>query len=1019
MRLFFLILIITLPGVLILHGQFWDNKNAAIVDSEERSATVIKQLISLQQLQITQSGHFLQELAKMSPLQSGDHQLCSDFLATMLKLIPAFSNLTMRNLDGELLCNAKPSDQQIDQKDGIYFQQTLLQKRVTLSGIQDQPISKNLSLNFAYPVYKTGSLDVIGAIVADISLQWWKEALESLSLPEDAQVYISDANDNIIASHPDNPDHLGKKRPPIVMIDSASQRNAWFDFSFQPSSVEHSISFAGGENHALNISVEYPISEAWQHSNQTLYNRTLLFIAFNLLVLLLVLNHLKITVLAPLQQLTKATNNLLKGKLSNNIKNTNIRELKILQQRFQRMARIRLQSENNAIKHNDELQSLLNSLPDTYLKVSYTGNILSYKKLDAFMPLPQHQDINIKTVLPDDIANQLIQAMHSQDSTQNLIWEFCVTRKEQQYNYEMRCTALSNEMSFIAILRDITQRKSNEEATQLAASVYRNSSEGMAITDADGIILDINPAFSRLTQYTQEEILGQSFSKLSSGKHSKSFYKEMWEQITTTGRWQGEIENRRKNGELFIELLTIDTIYNEDQRVHRYVAIFTDITASKAAEKLIWKQANFDHLTNLPNRVMLKNTIEKEMARSQRRGSMMAMLLLDLDRFKDVNDTLGHAIGDQLLIEVARRLTFTVRKVDTVARLGGDEFVVLLSDIKDLSDINIIATNILQSLAQVYHFGENTVHISACIGISLYPNDNDCIEDLLKSADQAMYTGKARGRNRFYFFTPEMQHAITLRAELIRSLRKAIEREQFTLYYQPIVDLQTGRINKAEALIRWLHPERGTINPVDFIPLAEETRLINPLGKWIFATALEQVKLIRQTINNAFQITINISPIQFSCKESGIESWSEQLLQADVCGSALVTEITEGLIMDPGKRTQNLLSALKKIGMQLALDDFGTGYSSLSYLHELDSDYLKIDQKFVKTIKPGNDALTMCEAIIVMAHRLGLKVIAEGIETESQKALLMTAGCDFGQGYLFSHPLSGEQLVALLASPSP
>ncbi|MGB5444910.1 MAG: EAL domain-containing protein [Psychromonas sp.] len=1003
-----------MPGVLILYGQFWDNKNSAIRNSEEHSTALIKQLISLQQLQIIQSGHFLQELAKMPPLQSADQQRCSDFLATMLKLIPTFSNLTMRNLKGELVCNAKPSPPQLNQQDGIYFQQTLMQQTFTVNDAQLQDIGKNLALNFAYPVYKNGSQDVLGAIVAEISLQWWKEALNNLGLPENVQVYISDAKNNIIASHPDIQEQLDKNKPAATIIESASQRNTWFNFSLSPNSVEHTLSFAGTESHALNISVKYPISEAWQQTNQALYNRTLLFIAFHLLVLLVVLNHLQITLLAPLQQLTRATDNLLNGKLSSNIKNTNIRELKILQQRFQRMARIRLQSEDNAVKHNDELQSLLNSLPDTYLKVSYTGNILSYKKLDAFMHLPLPQNINIKNVLPKDIANQLMQAMHSQDPTHNFIWEFCITREEQQYNYEMRCTALNNEMSFVAILRDITQRKNSEETTQLAASVYRNSSEGMAVTDADGIILDVNPAFSRLTQYSQEEILGQSFATLSSGKHSKSFYKEMWEQITTTGRWQGEIENRRKNGELFIELLTIDTIYNEDQQVHRHVAIFTDITASKAAEKLIWQQANFDHLTNLPNRVMLKNTLEKEIARSQRRNSMMAMLLLDLDRFKDVNDTLGHAVGDQLLIEVARRLTAAVRKVDTVARLGGDEFVVLLSDINDLSDINIIASNILKSLAQAYHFGENTAHITACIGISLYPNDNDCIEDLLKSADQAMYAGKANGRNRYYFFTPEMQYAMTFRSELILSLRSAIESEQFILYYQPIVDLKTAKINKAEALIRWLHPTKGTINPIDFIPLAEETRLINPLGKWIFATALEQVKLIRQTIDSTFQITINISPIQFASTESGMENWSEQLLQANVCGSAFVTEITEGLIMDPGKRTQKLLCALKEVGMQLALDDFGQGYSSLSYLHELDSDYLKIDQKFVNTIQPGNEALTMCEAIIMMAHRLGLKVIAEGIETEAQKDLLMAAGCDFGQGYLFSHPLSGEQLIELL-----
>lgn len=1014
-RLFALLLIITMPSVLILYGQFLDNKNTAILESEEHSIAVIHQLTLQQQSQITQITHFLQQLAKISPLQSAGHQLCRDFLAAMLTLIPTFSNLGMPSLNGDLLCNARPTKKGLSVKDRIYFQQTLRYKNLTISEIKQDRMTKNLSVNFAYPVYKTGSEDLIGAIVAEMSLHWWREALLNLDLPAGTEVYISDHNGNIIASHPYNPGQLGEKKPLLTTNKPLSKLNSWFDFSLTPNNIQRSIIFEGSENNAVTISVKYPISATRRKTSQTLYTRTLSFLAFSLLILLLVLTHLKKTVLSPLNQLTRATDNLLNGKLSPNIKNSNIRELKILQQRFQHMARIRLQNENNAIKHNDELQSVLNSLPDTYLKVSHNGNILSYKKLDAFMPTPLQQDINISTILPENIAKQLLHAMHSQHSTQNLTWEFSLTREEQQYTYEMRCTALANEMTFVAILRDITLRKNNEEATQLAASVYRNSSEGMAITDASGIILDVNPAFCRLTQYSEEEMLGQSFSKLSSGNHNKTFYREMWEQISSTGRWQGEIENRRKNGELFSELLTVDTVYNDAQRVHRYVAIFTDITASKEADKLIWQQANFDSLTHLANRSMLKDRIEKEIARSERRNSMMAMLLLDIDHFKDVNDALGHAIGDELLIEVARRLTSAVRKVDTVARLGGDEFVVLLSDINDLSNINIITRNILESLAQVYHVEHNAIHVTASIGIALYPTDNSCSEDLLKSADQAMYTAKAQGRNRYYFFTPEMQAAALFRTDLIKSLRDAIEKQQFILYYQPIVDLHTGKIDKAEALIRWLHPTKGTINPVDFIPLAEETRLINPLGKWIFTTALEQVQLIGQTLNEDFQITINISPIQFSSPESGMESWPEQLFNANVSGSALVIEITEGLRMDPGQCIQNRLSTLKGLGIQLALDDFGTGYSSLSYLQELDSNYLKIDRKFVMNISEGNEALTMCEAIIIMAHRLGIKVIAEGIETKSQRDLLIAAGCDFGQGYLFSKPLSSEQLLDLLA----
>lgn len=1007
-----LLLIITIPSVLILCGQFWDNKNTARLESEENSIKVIHQLTLQQQSQITQITHFLQQLSKMPPLQSADHQLCSDFLATMLKLIPTFSNLGMPILNGDLLCNA--TEKELSVKDSIYFQQRLQHNNVTISEIEQEQMTKNLSVNFAYPVYQTGSEDLIGAIVAEMSLHWWQDALVKLNLPKGTEVYISDHNDNIIASHPYNSEQLGQKKP-LSATNTPSQFSYWFDFSLIPNSIERSVIFEGNENNAVTISVKYPISATRKKIYQTLYTRTLIFIAFNLLILLLVLTHFKKTVLSPLKQLSSATDNLLKGKLSPKIKNSNISELKILQQKFQQMAHIRLQSESNAIKHNDELKSVLNSLPDTYLKVSHDGNILSHTKLDAFMPIPVDQDIHISALLPAQIAKQLLHAMRSQSATQYLTWEFSLTREDQQYSYEIRCTALANEMSFVAILRDITLRKNNEAATQLAAYVYRNSSEGMAITDENGFILDVNPAFYRLTQYAQEEIIGQNFSKSSSDNHNKNFYREMWEQISATGHWQGEIENRRKNGELFSELLTIDTVYNDAQRVQHYVAIFTDISASKEAAKLIWQQANFDSLTRLPNRSMLKDRIEKEIARAERRNSMMAMLLLDVDHFKEVNDALGHAVGDELLIEVARRLTSAVRKVDTVARLGGDEFVVLLSDINDLSDVNSITRNIVESLAQVYHLEHNIIHVTASIGIALYPNDNFCIEDLLKSADQAMYTAKAQGRNRYYFFTPAMQAAALLRTDLIKSLRDAIEKQQFILYYQPIVDLPTGKIDKAEALIRWLHPTKGTINPVDFIPLAEETRLINALGKWIFTTALEQVQFIRQALKNDFQISLNISPVQFSSPESDMENWPAQLLKAKVNGSALVIEITEGLRIEPGQCAQTRLSRLKDTGIELALDNFGTGYSSLSYLQELDSHYLKIDRKFIMNISEGNEALLMCEAIIIMAHRLGIKVIAEGIETKSQRDLLIAAGCDFGQGYLFSKPLSSEQLLDLLA----
>jgi diguanylate cyclase (GGDEF)-like protein/PAS domain S-box-containing protein len=449
----------------------------------------------------------------------------------------------------------------------------------------------------------------------------------------------------------------------------------------------------------------------------------------------------------------------------------------------------------------------------------------------------------------------------------------------------------------------------------------------------------------------------------------------------------------------------------------RMIGTHTDITERKNAEALIRQQAFFDALTGLPNRRMLRDRLEQEIKRSRRDGQQLAILFIDLDHFKEVNDTLGHDSGDQLLVEAAQRIKHCVRDSDTVARMGGDEFTVILTDITSTDHLEPLLQKILRSMDMLFQLGDEQVFVSASIGITLYPLDATEIEDLFKNADQALYVAKGEGRNRFSFFTPALQLAAQTRVRLASDLRTALSDNQFRVLYQPIVELATGSIHKAEALIRWQHPKRGLVSPAAFIPIAESSGLIVDIGEWVFQQAAAQVQKWRQTLHPEFQISVNRSPVQFHHADSGQASWGMQLHAMGMPGEALVVEITEGLLLDTNAVVGEQLLALGDAGIKVSLDDFGTGYSSLAYLQKFDIDFIKIDQSFVRHLIADSTDLALCKAIIVMAHALGIQVIAEGVETELQRDLLTAAGCDYAQGYLFARPINAAEFETLVNLP--
>jgi diguanylate cyclase (GGDEF)-like protein/PAS domain S-box-containing protein len=446
----------------------------------------------------------------------------------------------------------------------------------------------------------------------------------------------------------------------------------------------------------------------------------------------------------------------------------------------------------------------------------------------------------------------------------------------------------------------------------------------------------------------------------------------------------------------------------------RMLGTHADITERKTADALVWQQAHFDALTGLPNRRLMRERLIQEIKKCRRSGHKLALLFIDLDHFKEVNDTLGHDRGDELLVEAAQRIQRCLRETDTVARMGGDEFTVIITGLSDESNLQSILPKLLNTLSASFQLGLDQVFVSASMGVTVYPTDTLEVEDLLKNADQALYVAKAAGRNRFSFFTAALQEAAMQRAQLTHDLRAALPAQEFHMVYQPIVTLATGKIHKAEALIRWQHPKRGLISPAEFIPVAESSGLIVELGEWIFAQAAAQVKEWRSQLHPEFQISVNKSPLQFENPNPKHTPWIEQLRALGLPGESVVVEITEGLLLSTSNGVVEQLLKLRDEGINVSLDDFGTGYSSLSYLQKFDIDFIKIDQSFVRHLKAGTTDLVLCQAIIAMAHALGMKVIAEGVETAEQRDLLKAADCDYAQGYFYSRPVNPSDFEAMV-----
>ncbi|MFZ0450590.1 MAG: EAL domain-containing protein [Desulfatiglandaceae bacterium] len=566
----------------------------------------------------------------------------------------------------------------------------------------------------------------------------------------------------------------------------------------------------------------------------------------------------------------------------------------------------------------------------------------------------------------------------------------------------------------VQLKKEIEDRKEYEKQMILAASVFENTIEGIVITDSEGIIQRVNKAFTTITGFNPEEVIGKNPRILKSDRHAPAFYEEMWASLITRGMWEGEIWNRRKSGETYPERLLINVITGSEGKTIHYVALFHDITDIKHSEEQLLYQANYDALTGLPNHQLFNDRLKMALTHAHRNELPLGVLFIDLDDFKNVNDSQGHYFGDLLLKQVAERLTTCCREEDTVARLGGDEFLLLAQFIrKEEPAATRLAERIAESFKKPFTLEDKQIYVNASIGITIYPNDGNDIETLVKNADVAMYRAKCQGKNQFRLFTDVMHREVMRRIALGNDLRGGLEREEFMVYYQPKVTIQTGVVSGMEALVRWNRLKKEMVPPGEFISLAEDNGVIFPLGEWVLSTACRQAGEFGVACHRDPCVAVNLSVKQF-CQENLVAMIRETLNKTGLSPNLLTIEITENIVISDIEATIKTLKLLKELGIHVSIDDFGTGYSSLSYLKKMPLSELKIDKSFVDDTPDDADACAIVKTILSLAKSLNLKTVAEGVETKRQLAFLRSEGCDEMQGYLFSKPLPATEMATLL-----
>jgi diguanylate cyclase (GGDEF)-like protein/PAS domain S-box-containing protein len=1031
-KLILLIILVALPGLAGLIYQSFVERNHAIDTALKQAINIVEVTTSEQTALIEETSVFLQRLATFRSLLMTSPSECSIVLANILKLNSNYINLGIPRADGELLCNATPLKKPVNVADRPYIQKALTTKNFSIGEFQIDRAAGVTSINFAYPVITPETNKIEGVAVAVVSLDWWSKRLSQSHLPKNTIAYITDYEDKIIAVYPVNSKLLGLDINSVqgeLIKSKSTLGSSTKTYKGIDNNLRVFVSrplFNDNEFNNIEIMVGTPFGDELSAINSRLVKTGGFILVFVLLMFVIATIGIQKSVLTPLKSLLQSTKNLELGKSLTNTPHHGSSELIDLQESFSLMAKTRLSVEHQLRKSQISLQisesRLSRHIENTPLGcISWDPNLICTewnKSAEKIFGYSENEAIGKKAsdliLLPelcDELYTLFLQLLAQKNGGHNTNKN--LTKDGHTIICEWHNTPIIESDGSItgvsSLVQEITQRKYLEDKLTQAASVFSHAHEGMIITNASGIITDVNNAFETITGYKHNEVIGKKSSILTRRQQSPLFYRQLRRSLKNKGHWSGEIWNKRKNNEIFPELLNISTIHDEQGEIQSYLAVFTDITEIKKHQSQLEHMAHYDGLTNLPNRILLADRLNQAIAHSKRYKKNIALAFLDLDGFKEVNDSHGHTLGDELLVLLSYRLQEVLRDCDTLSRFGGDEFVIILPDLDNPQDYEIVLERILKAASKPFNINDILLKVSASIGVTFYPIDNVDPEQLIRHADQAMYIAKLKGKNCYHLFDIESEDAIKKHSKDIHDIATAIQQREFVLYYQPKVNMRTGDIIGAEALIRWQHPKQGLLLPLEFLPLIANHRLNIEIGEWVINESLRQVaKWQKQGLN--LPISVNIDALQLQQKNFPDRLATLLSEHPEIDPSALQLEVLESSAFGDIMDVSEIMHKCVDLGVNFAIDDFGTGYSSLTYLRRLPADLIKIDQTFVRDmlIDPEDKAIVV--GVVALATSFNSKVIAEGVETIAHGAALLEIGCELAQGYGIAKPMPADEM---------
>lgn len=1037
-RLILLVILVVIPGLVGLAYQTLEERESAIDIVLQRAIDIVESTTVRQAKLIENTQSFLMKLSTFPPIQDPNSLECSRFLADILKLNNHYINLGVPRPDGTLLCNAKPLKKAVNVSDRPYIQRAILTRDFSIGKFQLDRAADVISINFAYPVINPVSDEITGIAVAVISLDWWSLYLSQAYLPKHSKAYITDHENKIIATYPSNALVLGSYLKGVqgTQLDN----NAVFEPTNRIIENEdgHRRVFVSrplfdSRSHTnITLSVSIPVDEALSAINFRFTKMLGLLFPFIILMFVIALVGVRQSVLTPLATLLRLTKNLALGKSIDAIALNGSSEIVELQRNFILMARTRLTAEKQLKDSQHSLQESKSKLSlhieNTPLGcISWDENFICTewnKSAEAIFGYSPNEAIGRSgtelIITPDKISEikKGFSSLLKQTGGFNYANEN-VTKNGKTIFCEWHNTPILSQDGGVegitSLVQDVTARKQLEERLVLAASVFSHSREGIMIVDAKGIILDVNDAVVEITGYSRDEIIGKNPNVFKSNRQSKEFYAQLWGSLTREGYWSGEIWNKRKNRDIYPQLLTISSVNDESGKLKNYVAVFTDISELKHQQHKLEHLVHYDPLTNLPNRSLLTDRLEQALIQSNRNKQFLAVLFLDLDGFKTINDEYGHNCGDELLIGLSSNMKNTLREGDTISRFGGDEFVILLANLENTKDLELLLERLLRAASAPVTINDAVLTISASIGVTLYPLDNANAEQLIRHADQAMYVAKQKGKGCSHQFDPISDDRENTQRKSIEEIATALDNREFVLYYQPQINMKTREVIAVEALIRWEHPKRGLLSPIEFLPLIENHELSIEVGNWVVDESLRQIsKWQGQGLD--LTVSINISALQL--KQSNFPEQLATSLAAhpNVAASALQLEILETSALGDIGEISEVMDKCIKLGVVFAIDDFGTGYSSLTYLRRLPVNMIKIDRTFIRDMLVDPEDRAIVLGIIGLAASFDREVIAEGVETDAHSRELLKLGCQLAQGYGIARPMPSEKVLHWVTS---